>query len=58
MVQLITLKGVLVTPFILSTENGNYDVEKETFYKLNETYYFQLDLNVYPWRIVKAIKVR
>ena len=58
MSQLITLKGVLVTPFILSTAEGNYDVQEETFYKLNETYYFQLDINVYPWCIVKAIKVR
>ena len=55
---LITLKGVLITPFILSTLNGNYDVERETFYKLNQTYYFLIDLGVYPWRIVKAIKVR
>ena len=55
---LITLRGVLVTPFILSTSTGNYDVEQETFYKLNETYYFQLDQSVYPWRIVKGIKVR
>lgn len=58
MSQLITLKGVLITPFILSTLSGNYDVERETFYELNKTYYFLLDQSVYPWRIVKAIKVR
>lgn len=58
MPQLITLKGVLVTPFILSTATGNYDVERETFYRLNRTYYFLLDLSVYPWRIIKGIKVR
>ena len=58
MSNIICLKGVLVTPFILSTAEGNYDVEKETFYHLNETYYFQLYQGVYPWRILKAIKVR
>lgn len=55
---LITLKGVLVTPYVLSTSKGDYDVEKETFYELNEEYFFLLDQNVYPWRIIKAIKVR
>lgn len=54
----IVLKGVLVTPFILSTPKGDYDVQKETFYELNQEYYFQLDQNVYPWRIIKAVKVR
>lgn len=54
----IVLKGVLVTPFILSTLKGDYDVQKETFYELNQEYYFQLDQNVYPWRIIKAVKVR
>jgi hypothetical protein len=53
---IICLKGVLMTPFILSTEQGNYDVEKESFYQLGETYYFQLDTNVWPWRIIKAVK--
>jgi hypothetical protein len=56
--SLITLKGVLVTPYVLSTSKGDYDVEKETFYELNKEYFFLLDQNVYPWRIIKAIKVR
>lgn len=56
--SLITLKGVLVTPYVLSTSKGDYDVEKETFYEFNEEYFFLLDQNVYPWRIIKAIKVR
>lgn len=56
--NLIVLKGVLVTPFILSTSNGNFDVQKETFYELNKEYYFQLDMNVYPYQIVKGIKIR
>jgi len=54
----VTLKGVLVTPFVLSTSKGDYDVQEETFYELNQEYYFQLDQDVYPWRIVKAVKVR
>lgn len=53
---LVCLKGVLVTPFILSTEHGNYDVEEEKFYNLGETYYYQLDTDVYPYRIIKGIR--
>jgi len=56
MSNLITLKGVLVTPFILSTYKGNYDIQRETFYELNREYYFLIDTSVYPWCIVKAIK--
>lgn len=51
------MKGVLVTPFILSTYYGNYDVQEETFYKQGELYYFKINQNVYPWKIVYAIKV-
>lgn len=51
------LKGVLITPFILATNNGNYDVQKETFYSLNQLYYFQLNMSVYPYKIIKAIKI-
>lgn len=53
------VKGVLITPFILSTDNyGNIDVQKETFYKSGDVYYFQLDCTVWPYRIVKAIRER
>ena len=58
MSNLITLRGVLVTPRILATSQGNYDVQEETFYSIGVMYYFQLDQSVYPWRIVKAIQVR
>lgn len=55
--KLICLKGVLKTPFILATHEGNYDISKETFYPLNVYYYFQLDTTVWPWKIIKAIKI-
>jgi len=55
--KLVCLKGVLITPFILSTHYGNYDVQEETFYKIGVMYYFQLSQEVFPWKIVKAIKV-
>lgn len=52
------LKGVLLTPFIIGTNNGNYDVQKETFYTINTLYYFLIDTSIYPWKIVRGIKVR
>lgn len=54
--RVICLKGVLVTPFILSTKEGNFDVQKDTFHSIGEVYYFQLDTYVYPWKIINAIK--
>lgn len=53
--RLICLKGVLITPFILSTKEGNHEVQKNTFYEGN--FYFQLDTSVYPWKIVNAVRI-
>ena len=53
--RVICLKGVLVTPSILSTSQGNYDVQKDTFHTIGKIYYFLLDTYVYPWKILKVM---
>jgi len=54
----ICLKGVLRTPFILSTYDGNFDIQEEKFYTIGVMYYFVINTTVLPWKIEKAIKVR
>lgn len=56
--MLLTVKGVLVTPFLLKTSDGlEIKIQEEKFYNLNREYYFQLDNSYNPVKIVYAIYV-
>lgn len=54
---LICLRGRLLSPTKLLTNEGEFEVCPETFYKVGTIYVFQLNIWTYPWRIMKAIRV-
>lgn len=54
---MISLKGVLITPTLLLSDEGYFCIRRENFYTLGKQYYFLIDNTVFPWRIEKALKV-
>ena len=55
--RLICVRGRLTSPTTLLTEDGEYDVQKETFYPIGEVRVFQLRIDCFPWLITKAIRI-
>lgn len=54
---MISLKGVLITPTLLLSDEGYFYIHRENFYTLGKQYYFLIDNAVFPWRIERALKV-
>ena len=53
----ICLRGRLLSPTRLLTTEGTFEVQEETFYKVNEVYVFQINVYTFPWQIIKAVRV-
>lgn len=54
---LVCLRGRLLSPTRLLTDEGEFEVCPETFYKIDTVYVFELNVWTYPWRINKAIRL-
>lgn len=54
----ICLRGRLLSSTKLLTDEGEYEVAPETFYEVGEIYIFQLNIETYPWRITRAIRLK
>lgn len=54
---MISLKGVLITPTLLLSDEGYFCIHQENFYTLGKQYYFLIDNAVFPWKIERALKV-
>ena len=55
---LVCLRGRLLSPTKLLSDEGEYDVAPETFYKVGVTYVFLINTWTYPWRIWRAVKLK
>lgn len=53
--RLICVRGRLTSPTTILIDQGEFDVQKETFYRVGAIMYFLLDIQTYPWLIKKAI---
>lgn len=54
---IVCLRGRLLSPTKLLTDDGEIKVCPETFYKIGTVYVFQINTWTYPWRIIKAIQL-
>lgn len=55
---LVCLRGRLLSSTKLLTNDGEYNVAPETFYKVGVTYVFLINTRTYPWRIWRAVKLK
>jgi hypothetical protein len=55
---LVCLRGRLLSPTRLLTDDGEYNVAPETFYKVGVIYVFLINTETYPWRIWRAVKLK
>lgn len=54
---LVCLRGRLLSPTKLLSDEGEYEVAPETFYKVGVIYVFLINTREFPWRINKAIRL-
>lgn len=55
---LVCLCGRLLSPTKLLTNEGEYDIAPETFYKIGVIHIFLVNTRTYPWRIWRAVKLK
>lgn len=55
---LVCLRGRLLSPTRLLSDEGEYEVAPETFYKVGITYVFLINTWTHPWRIWRAVKLK
>lgn len=58
MIGMICLRGRLLSPTRLLSDEGEFEVYKETFYKINTMYVFLINTREHPWRIMRAVKLK
>ena len=55
---LVCVRGRLLSPTQLLTDDGEITIAKDNFYEVGQIYVFLINTREYPWRIWKAIKLR
>jgi hypothetical protein len=55
---LVCLRGRLLSSTRLLSDEGEFQVASETFYKVGQRYVFLINTREFPWRIWRAVSLK